>query len=128
MLVATVELRADTQCNNSIVDSGASRHMTFENNVLYDYKDFEAPEPVGFGDGRAIGVGKANVIAQLHNGRSVVCWITECYMFPNLPTICLVYVHAATIKGITVSFRSAAFGVKTGRSLLLDLPWAALQA
>ena len=45
MLVATVGLRADTQ-NDWIIDSGASQHMTFECNVLHDYKNFEAPEPV----------------------------------------------------------------------------------
>ena len=50
MFVATVRLRADTQSNDWIVDSGASRHMTFESNVLHDYKDFEASELVGLGD------------------------------------------------------------------------------
>ena len=37
--------------------------MTFESTILHDYKDFEAPEPVGLGDGRtvsAIGVGKCS--------------------------------------------------------------------
>ena len=40
MFVATVGLRADTQSNDWIVDSGASRHMTFESNVLHEHKDF----------------------------------------------------------------------------------------
>ena len=76
MFVATVGLRADTQSNDWIVDSGASRRMTFESNVLRDYKDFEAPKLVGLGDGHttsAIGVSKIKVITQLHNGKSVVC-------------------------------------------------------
>ena len=60
MFVATVGLRADAQSNDWIVDSGASRHMTFESNVLHDYKDFETPELVRLGDSHtvsAIGVG-----------------------------------------------------------------------
>ena len=51
MFVATVELRIDTQSNDWIFGSGVSQHMTFHSNVLNDYKDFEAPEPVGLGDG-----------------------------------------------------------------------------
>ena len=36
MFVATVGLKADTQSNEWIVDSGASRHMTFESTILHD--------------------------------------------------------------------------------------------
>ena len=38
--------------------------MTFEKNVLQDYREFEASEPVGLGDGRtgaALGAGKVKV-------------------------------------------------------------------
>jgi len=52
MFVATVRLKADVQSNDWIIDSGASRHMTFENDVLHDYKEFETSEPVGLGDCR----------------------------------------------------------------------------
>ena len=107
MFVATVGLRADTQSNNWIIDSGASRHMTFESSVLHNYKDFEAPEPVGLGDGRtvsAIGVGKVKVITQLHNGKRVVCWMTNVLYVPKL-TNNLFSVNAATSTGNTVSFR-----------------------
>ena len=106
MFVATVGLKADTQSNDWIVDSGASRHMTFESTILHDYKDFEAPEPVGLGDGRtvsAIGVGKVKVITQLHNGRTVVCWMTDVLYVPKF-TNNLFSVHAATTKGNAVSF------------------------
>ena len=106
MFVATVGLKADTQSNDWIVDSGASQHITFESTILHDYKDFEAPEPVGLGDGHtvsAIGVGKVKVITQLHNGRSVICWMTDVLYVPKL-TNNLFSVHAATTKGNTVSF------------------------
>ena len=106
MFVATVGLKADMQSNDWIIDSGASRHMTFESSILHAYKDFETPEPVGLGDGRtvsAIGVGKVKVITQPHNGESVVCWMTDVLYVPKLTNN--FSVHAATSKGNTVSFK-----------------------
>ena len=45
--------------------------------------------------------------------------------FPNLPIICLVYMQQL-LKGTQChsNTRAATFTVKTGRLLLLDLPWA----
>ena len=71
IFVATVMLRADTQNNDWIIDSGASQHIAFECSVLHGYKNLEAPELVGLDDGHAvsvIGVDKVKVITQLHNG------------------------------------------------------------
>ena len=71
IFVAIVILRADTQNNDWIIDSGASQHITFECSLLHDYKNLETPELVGLDDGHAvsaIGVGKVKVITQLHNG------------------------------------------------------------
>ena len=107
MFVATVGLKADMQSNHWIIDSGASRHMTFESRILHTYKDFETPEPVGLEDGRkvsAIGVGKVKVTTQLHNGERVVCWMTDVLYVPKL-TNNLFSVHTATSKGNTVSFK-----------------------
>ena len=104
MFVATVGLRADTQSNDWIIDSGASRHMTFEYSALHDYKDFEAPEPVVLGDGHtvsAIGVGMFKVITQPHNSE-IVFWMTDVLYVLKLNN--LFSVHAATSKGKTVSF------------------------
>ena len=53
MFVAIVTLRADTQNNDWIIDSGASQHITFECSVLHDYKNLETPELVGLDDGQA---------------------------------------------------------------------------
>ena len=129
MFVATVGLKADTQSNDWIVDSGASRHMTFESTILHDYKDFEAPEPVGLGDGRtvsAIRVGKVKVITQLHNGRSVICWMTDVLYVPKL-TNNLFSVRTymqQLLKGTQCHLhtRAAAFRVNTEGSLVLDHP------
>ena len=49
MFVAT-----EVQDSEWIIDSGASRHMTFQWNVLRGYKEFDNPEPVQLGDGRNV--------------------------------------------------------------------------
>ena len=51
MLIATVGLKVDTQLEYWIIDSVASRHMTFQKYMLSNYRKFETPEPVGPGDG-----------------------------------------------------------------------------
>ena len=107
MFVAAVGLKVDTQSDEWIIDSGASRHMTFQTSVLYDYKEFVTPEPVGLGDGYsilAVGSGKVKVITQ-HNGDKVVVWMTDVLYVPEL-TNNLFSVHAATSKGNTVLFRN----------------------
>ena len=51
--------------NKWLVDSGASSHMTREKDLLTDYREFESPEKVGLGDGKAVeavGVGIARVM------------------------------------------------------------------
>ena len=62
IFVATVGLKADVQSKDWLIDSGASRHITFQREVLYNYRTFETPEPVGLGDGRTgetLGTGKS---------------------------------------------------------------------
>ena len=47
--------------NRWLVDSGASSHMTWNKELLTDYKEFETLQKVGLGDGRqvdALGTGK----------------------------------------------------------------------
>ena len=44
MFVATMRLKADTQDSEWIIDSGASRHMTFQYNILSEYKKFDNPD------------------------------------------------------------------------------------
>ena len=107
MFAAKVGLKAYTPSREWIIDSGASRHMTFEKNVLQQYKEFKAPEPVGLGDGRnveALGVGSVKVTTQLHHGENVSCWISDVLYVPKLATN-LFSVFAATCKGNMVSFK-----------------------
>jgi len=49
MFVAKVGLKTSIPISEWIIDSGASRHMTFEKNIK-QYKEFKASEPVGLGD------------------------------------------------------------------------------
>ena len=69
MFVANAHV-ADIENHEWIIDSGASKHMTFNRDVLRYYQEFETPEPVGLGDGRtvsALGTGKVKFISYLPN-------------------------------------------------------------
>ena len=106
MFVASVGLKADAQNKTWIIDSGASRHMTFQGEILYNYKEFETPEPVGLGDGRtvsALGSGKVKVVSQLYHNKKVAGWMTDVLYVPKL-TSNLFSVNAATLKGNVISF------------------------
>ena len=113
MFVAQVSLKISAQSSDWIIDSGASHHMTFKKNVLQGYREFEASEPVGLGDGRtvaALGVGEVKVTTQLHNGEKVGCWISDVLYVPKLTTN-LFSVHTTTVKGNTVSFKHESFHI-----------------
>ena len=106
MFVASVGLKADAQNKNWIIDSGASRHMMFQREILYNCKEFETPEPVGLGDGRtvsALGSGKVKVVSQLYHNKKVAGWMTDVLYVPKL-TRNLFSVNAATLKGNVISF------------------------
>ena len=106
MFVALVGLKADAQNKNWIIDSGVSRHMTFQGEILYNYKEFETPEPVGLGNGltvSALGSGKVKVALQLYHNKKVAGWMTDVFYVPKL-TSNLFSVNAATLKGNVISF------------------------
>ena len=101
--VATMGLKAQSQ--DWIIDSGASRHMTFRKEVLYDYKEFEVPEHVGLGDGRtvkALGTGRVKFITQLRHRRRTG-WMMDVLYVPKL-TSNLFSVHATALKKKVVLF------------------------
>ena len=106
LFVATMGLKADAKDDVWIIDSGASRHMTFQRNVLKDYKEFENPEPVQLGDGQtvsALGEGKVKKVSQLVCGRKITGWMTDVLYVPKL-TSNLFSVCAAALKGNVISF------------------------
>ena len=89
-----------------IIDSGASKHMTFQRDTLYHYQRFNTPEPVGLGDGRtveALGSGDIKIVLNLPNIRRIVGWMSNILFVPQLASN-LVSVCASTLSGISVSF------------------------
>ena len=90
LFVAILGLKADTQQEDWIIDSGASRHMTFQKDVFSYYRKFETPEPVGLGDKRtvnALGTGKVKIMSYLYHDKKTVGWMTDVLYVPKL-TIC----------------------------------------
>ena len=80
--------------------------MMFQGEILYNYKEFETPEPVGLGDSHtisALGSGKVEVVSQLYHNKKVAGWITDVLYVPKL-TSNLFSVNASTLKGNVISF------------------------
>ena len=80
--------------------------MPFQGEILYNYKEFETPEPVGLGDGctvSALGSGKVKVVSQLYHNKKVAGWMTDVLYVPKL-TSNLFSINAATLKGNVRSF------------------------
>ena len=106
MFIANEAMRADVIEDEWIIDSGASRHMTFQRNMLYRFKKFNTPEFVGLGDGHtveAIGTGDVKIVSQLPRNRKVIVWMTNVLYVPQL-TGNLFSVRAATSNGNLISF------------------------
>ena len=121
LFVATMGLKADAKDDVWIIDSGASRHMTFQRNVLKDYKKLENPEPVQLGDGRtvsALGEGKVKIVSQLVRGQKITGWMTDVLYVPKL-TSNLFSVHAAALKGNVISFRQKYCWIRNKRRKLI---------
>ena len=118
MFVASVGLKAEAN-DEWIIDSGASRHMTFQHDTLREYRVLENPEPVQLGDGRtvnALGTGKVKMISQLIHGRKVTGWMTDVLYVPKLASN-LFSVRSAALKGNVVSFGQKRKLIGTGSPL-----------
>ena len=89
-----------------LVDSGASSHMTWNKELLTDYKMFEKPEKVGLGDGHtvdAFGTGNVHLnmlFKQNHPKKSIMYKVLH---VPQL-TCNLFSVRAASSKGNVLKF------------------------
>ena len=89
-----------------IIDSGATRHMTFQRELLVDYCQFSSPEKVGLGDGRtvdAFGTGRVKVSMPLGRGKQFATSMTGVLYVPQL-SCNLFSVSAAALKGNVVQF------------------------
>ena len=105
-MVTMVGLKGEVQDSEWIIDSGSSRHMTFQWNILREYREFDNPEPVHIGDGytvNAFRTGKIKMILQLICGRKTTGWMTDLLFVQKLASN-LFTVHAAALRGSLVSF------------------------
>ena len=71
---------ADTEGNEWIIDSGASRHMTYQSGLICQYKEFTKSELAGLGDGRtvrALGTGEVKFISFLPQNKRMIGWMSN---------------------------------------------------
>ena len=104
--VAMSGLKAEERCEDWITDSGASRHMTFQKELLRDYREFKTPQSVGLGDGHAVealGAGRIKFTTEIRGGKKIPSWMTDVLYVPklagNLFSVC-----AATQNQKVISF------------------------
>ena len=116
----------DTQSDEWIIDSDASRHMTFQINVLYNYEEFVTPEPVGLGDGystSAIGCGKVKVTTRQGDGKKIVVWMTDVLYVPKLANnLLMIMLQPQKATQCCLDIQTAALEISMGRLLLLGHP------
>jgi hypothetical protein len=97
-----------------IVDSGASRHMTFDEDQLCNYRKFKKPEKVALGDGRTVevvGSGDVPVSLRLDQGKLFKATMREVLHVPKL-SYNLFSVCAAAAKGKVVQFGKSKCWIK----------------
>ena len=97
---------ATTQMDKWLVDSGASSHMTWERNILTNYREFAEGQKVSLGDGRtvdAVGVGDVHVNMQFKMSQPRKCVFYQVLYVPGLACN-LFSVRAAVTKGNQVKF------------------------
>ena len=74
-------------CKHIVMDSGVDSHMTFDGNILYDYKKFSVPRLVSFYNGtyaKAIGIGNM-ILAVTQNDIISYVYLSDCLHVPMLP-------------------------------------------
>ena len=103
-----------------IIDSGASRHMTWNQSLLKNYKPLPVPQSVKLGDSRtvdAIGQGTIQMRMLLSNGREKAVTLLVVLLVPDL-TCNLLSVKCITKSGNHMMFQELECSVITtkGRS------------
>lgn len=121
------------KCKDWVIDSGASRHMTWDSSILVDLKQLEKPEFIKLGDDYelpATARGKVNLSLAV-NGKACMVTLNDVLLVPDLGTN-LFSVKAATKRGYQVSFdvekcaitnssgKKVAFGTMCGNMYKLD--------
>ena len=89
-----------------VIDSGATRHITVDSNMLFDYHVFSVPGYVSIANGTvctALGIGKLIMYTCVSDTRSVKCTLSDVLYVPNLSSN-FFSVRAATLHGNVVKF------------------------
>lgn len=102
-----------SQRNQWLVDSGASSHMTREKELLMDYQEFEKPEKVGLGDGKAVGVGNVRMNMLFKESTPKQSTLHRVLYVPRLACN-LFSVRAAAAKGNSVKFGHSKCWIQDG--------------
>ena len=89
-----------------IVDSGASRHMTWNRDMYSEYSELTIPQPVKLGDGRKVNAnGKGTIKLKVMSSRDkeVIFTLTEVLHVPEM-SCNLLSVRSITDKSYRMSF------------------------
>ena len=104
--VATPDKVGAKKSRDWIIDSGASRHMTWDRGHLEDYRTLDNPELVRLGDNHVVegeGIGNVRVRVVLEDGRVENSMLCDVLYIKEL-AVNLLSVSATTNKGYGVSF------------------------
>ena len=104
--VTTIGLKAEERCEDWIIHSGENPHMTFQKELLCDYREFKTPQSVGLRDGHTIetlGASRVKITTKIHGGKKIPGWITNVLYVSKLAGN-LFSVHAAAQNQKVISF------------------------
>ena len=106
-----------------LVDSGASSHMTWDKELLTDYKEFQTPEKIGLGDGRqvdAVGAGNVHLKMLFNVSQPKMSVMYRVLYVPELACN-LFSVRAAASKGNFLKFGRSRCWIRDGNGKLCGM-------
>ena len=116
--VALTAAKSFTSTGDWLMDSGASCHMTPNQEQLEDYQSLDRPEPITFGNGeqgRALGRGQAWIKTNRCEIR-----LMEVLYVPEL-TVSLFSITAATSRGASISFHGQKGKISVNGTVIADV-------
>ena len=125
----SIALNSSTTCRNRdirwYIDSGATKHMTFEKDLIVDFYEYEQPSKIYLGDNRAIeafGEGKVN-LSCYDESNAVELTLNKVLYVPSLSKN-LLSVPAMTQMGAEVLFDEGKCIISMKEKSPLDIWWA----
>ena len=125
----SIALNSSTTCRNRVIrwyiDSGATKHMTFEKDLIVDFYEYEQPSKIYLGDNRAIeafGEEKVN-LSCYDESNAVELTLNKVLYLPSLSKN-LLSVPAMTQMGAEVLFDEGKCIISMKEKSPLDIWWA----